>query len=100
MQIAEPERLDEFLAGVGEAGARLVAHPGGADCREALERLARGEPVTLAVGPEGGFTPDEIDAAQARGWSTVDLGSRVLRVETAALALASLVAARIGPRGS
>jgi 16S rRNA (uracil1498-N3)-methyltransferase len=48
----------------------------------------------LAVGPEGGFTEEEVLAAGQAGWTVVSLGPRMLRVETAALALAALVAVR------
>lgn len=47
--------------------------------------------VWLAVGPEGGFSPVEVPLAIAAGWHTIDLGARILRVETAALALAALI---------
>jgi 16S rRNA (uracil1498-N3)-methyltransferase len=47
--------------------------------------------ATLAVGPEGGFTPEEVASAQAAGWRVLDLGPRILRVETAALVLAAWV---------
>ena len=43
-------------------------------------------PVTLLAGPEGGFTNAEIVAAQACGYTSVRLGARILRTETAALA--------------
>jgi 16S rRNA (uracil1498-N3)-methyltransferase len=43
----------------------------------------------LAVGPEGGFTDDELSMAHQHGWRTVSLGPRILRVETAAIALAA-----------
>ena len=43
-------------------------------------------PVALLVGPEGGFAPQEIAAAQAAGWEAVGLGPRVLRAETAGVA--------------
>jgi 16S rRNA (uracil1498-N3)-methyltransferase len=48
---------------------------------------ALGGGVALAVGPEGGFTEDEIRQARAAGWRTVNLGPRTLRIETAALVL-------------
>ena len=74
---------------------RLVAHPGGE--REAADALAeRQEDVTLAVGPEGGFTDEEIELAN--GWRTVTLGPRILRVETAAILLAGLAAYGTGKR--
>jgi 16S rRNA (uracil1498-N3)-methyltransferase len=68
---------------------RLLAHPGG-------ERGVRGaEPadVVLAVGPEGGFTEEEVGQGRAAGWQVIDLGPRILRVETAAVALAVLAGA-------
>jgi 16S rRNA (uracil1498-N3)-methyltransferase len=42
--------------------------------------------VTLLVGPEGGLSPAEAEAAQRSGFTPVRLGARVLRTETAALA--------------
>ncbi|MBZ0104399.1 MAG: 16S rRNA (uracil(1498)-N(3))-methyltransferase [Sulfuricella denitrificans] len=48
-------------------------------------------PVTLLTGPEGGFSPNEIRAAESCGFLPVSLGPRVLRTETAALtALAAM----------
>ena len=49
----------------------------------------------LAVGPEGGFTPEEVTAATDAGWRAVDLGPRVLRTETAAILLTAMVAYRL-----
>jgi 16S rRNA (uracil1498-N3)-methyltransferase len=64
--------------------ARVFAHPGG------LDRLpAPGQDIAVAVGPEGGFTAEEIDRARHSGWLLVGLGPRNLRVETAALLLAA-----------
>ena len=40
----------------------------------------------FAIGPEGGFTPEEIESAKLAGWNLLSLGTRILRVETAALA--------------
>jgi 16S rRNA (uracil1498-N3)-methyltransferase len=44
-----------------------------------------------AVGPEGGFTDEEVEAASKAGWVPVDLGPRVLRVETAAVVGAAIL---------
>jgi 16S rRNA (uracil1498-N3)-methyltransferase len=48
--------------------------------------------LALAVGPEGGFTEEEVEAALAAGWRLLDLGPRILRIETAALLLAACAA--------
>jgi 16S rRNA (uracil1498-N3)-methyltransferase len=45
----------------------------------------------VAIGPEGGFSEAELAAATAAGWQAISLGPRVLRVETAALAVAALL---------
>ena len=47
--------------------------------------------AALAVGPEGGFTPDEVSMATAAGWRPVSLGPRILRTETAAILLTAIV---------
>lgn len=51
-----------------------------------LRELPAPSSVLLLVGPEGGLAPDEQELAQARGFTAVRLGPRVLRTETAALA--------------
>jgi 16S rRNA (uracil1498-N3)-methyltransferase len=48
----------------------------------------------IAIGPEGGLTDVEVAAAFAAGWQSVDLGPRILRVETAAVALTAAVTLR------
>jgi 16S rRNA (uracil1498-N3)-methyltransferase len=49
----------------------------------------------IAIGPEGGFTDGEVTAATAAGWQSLDLGARILRVETAAVAISSVVALQL-----
>lgn len=61
----------------------LIAHPGDyPSCPRAVER-----PVTLAIGPEGGWIPYEVEKLQQAGLDPVQLGDRILRVETAVTAL-------------
>jgi 16S rRNA (uracil1498-N3)-methyltransferase len=55
--------------------------------------------AAIAVGPEGGFTPDEVDIARAGGWHIVGFGPRVLRAETAALAAVTVLAHALGDLG-
>jgi 16S rRNA (uracil1498-N3)-methyltransferase len=70
--------------------ARLLLAPGAA---EALVRHARTASIAVAIGPEGGFTEQEIALAQRAGFVVAALGPRVLRTETAGpAALAALQA--------
>jgi 16S rRNA (uracil1498-N3)-methyltransferase len=46
----------------------------------------------IAIGPEGGLTDEENAAANAAGWQSVSLGPRILRVETAAIAIVAILA--------
>lgn len=57
----------------------LVAHPGASETLP----LSIGCPVTLAVGPEGGFIPYEIDMFRSMGFRIVQVGERILPVEAA-----------------
>ncbi|GHC16355.1 ribosomal RNA small subunit methyltransferase E [Kushneria pakistanensis] len=70
------------------AGQRaLLAHPGiGESCPRGLPM---DQPVTLAIGPEGGFIPFEVEMLQAMGFEGIHLGERILRVETAVVSLLS-----------
>lgn len=52
----------------------------------AIAHRARGRSLALAVGPEGGWSDDEVAGARAAGWETWSLGPRVLRAERAAAA--------------
>jgi 16S rRNA (uracil1498-N3)-methyltransferase len=74
---------------------RFIAHPTGASLasHDFMMPLA----TQVAIGPEGGFTDEEVAAATAAGWQAVNLGERILRVETAAMALAAVVALSARP---
>ncbi|KKK83144.1 hypothetical protein LCGC14_2796320, partial [marine sediment metagenome] len=109
LEIAPPQEWPDYVAGSEAVSTRIVAHPHAEHpCAEhpsakhpsasppserpdrLLDGVSRG-PVMLAVGPEGGFTEAEISLALEAGWQTVDLGPRILRVETAAILLAAMV---------
>ena len=92
--LAEPTELPRLLA--EPAGALLFAdETGGAPLGPAAAALPPG-PVTLLVGPEGGFLPEEREAILAVGAVGVSLGPRILRAETAALAALSVYMASAG----
>lgn len=72
---------------------RLIAWLEGdaTDIAEQIKGLRRNKSVFLLIGPEGGFTPEEVESAVAAGCSVVSLGERILHVETAAISLAALL---------
>lgn len=78
---------------------RLLGHPGAASPKlgDMLVRIPAAG-VSVAVGPEGGFTDEEVQTAMQAGWQPVSLGPRILRIETAALALAVCFAASADAR--
>jgi 16S rRNA (uracil1498-N3)-methyltransferase len=53
-------------------------------------------PESVVIGPEGGFTPDEVAAAERAGLAVAGLGPRILRSETVAVAAAAVVLSRAG----
>lgn len=86
--------LDEFLARCADSPAtRLVLAPGGAG---GLREVAARRPIVVLIGPEGGFTADELAAAASAGFGSVGLGPRVLRTETAGPAVLAALAALHG----
>jgi RsmE family RNA methyltransferase len=75
--------VEDRLPAIADGTLGLVGHPGEFPaCPRAVE-----QPVTLAIGPEGGWIPYEVDLLRASGLNPVQLGSRILRVETAVTAL-------------
>lgn len=59
--------------------------------KETISRIKPGMSVGIFIGPEGGFETSEVDAAAAAGAKPISLGSRILRTETAPLALLSIL---------
>jgi len=86
-QILEPLSLKQ----IPEVQNGFVAHPGSS--RTLLEKLHWNAPLWLVSGPEGGFSDLEISLLEGRGFTAVSLGKRILRAETAPLALLGAVAA-------
>lgn len=77
----------------------LIAAPNdtGSSLREALRGLGgESASVALMIGPEGGFTPEEVEAACGGGATPINLGPRVLRTETAAAVASALVLYELG----
>jgi 16S rRNA (uracil1498-N3)-methyltransferase len=69
-------------------GARLLFHELATEPIEAASLGGMTDACTVCVGPEGGFTEEEVNSARALGWKVVSLGTRRLRSETAAITAA------------
>lgn len=61
----------------------------GAGTRKLVEQVGAGESVAIFIGPEGGFTPEEVGAAREHDILPISLGRRILRTETAAMTFLS-----------
>ena len=115
-EIEGPKSTEDFLRRVREGAddRLLVADPGGAPLKEGggprsprrpsalserLSEFARAgggtsaprPPIVVAIGPEGGFSPNEISLFEANGARLVSLGPRILRLETAVVAALTLL---------
>ena len=113
-----PRALDQGLELAEAADVRLclwegVAHvaaggQGGGEARSLGTTLAASLPpalpagshICLLIGPEGGLTLEEVEAARARGWTIVGAGPRILRTETAGPAIIAVLQARYGDLGA
>lgn len=93
-----PKPLSEVLPLV-EASCRLV--PWEEEVRPLAAELPETAPssVVVLIGPEGGLTADEVKLADAQGFSRVSLGPRILRCETAGIAVASILQYLYGDLG-
>ncbi|QCP51040.1 16S rRNA (uracil(1498)-N(3))-methyltransferase [Trinickia violacea] len=99
-EVAAPIELEAWLASLperpGHGDLRLMLSPRASVPFAELPAEAPSGSVTLLIGPEGGLTPAEEDAASAQGFLPLGLGPRVLRTETAGIAVLAALAARWG----
>lgn len=92
MEIAEPQSWEKFANRDGSGAVRLIAHPMETRSEQSLPLDQVADGATLAIGPEGGFTDEEIAQATENDWQRFTLGERILRTETAAIASATIAA--------
>lgn len=76
--------LSKFISSVS-AGEKFIAHCAEGEKQSLKELIEAGGRYTILIGPEGDFTPAEIDAALNNGYKAITLGDSRLRTETAAL---------------
>jgi len=88
----------EALALAASSEARIVFYEGERrfGLKEALSGRGGARSVALLIGPEGGFSEDEVREAERAGFVRAGLGQRILRVETASIAAVSMVMYHFG----
>ncbi len=94
MKLDDPQPWTAFWEGQitqNENRVLLLAHPTGGSLREVFPSTFP-QRLILLLGPEGGFSEEEVAQAKTAGAKTVGLGTNILRIETAAIALAAYAA--------
>ena len=93
-EIGQVLTLKEALCEAGRCDIRLFAYEheeGMSRTVKELEKTGAGKEIAVFIGPEGGYSPKEAELARECGFSPVSLGKRILRAETAGLALLSVL---------
>ncbi|MCD8131651.1 MAG: 16S rRNA (uracil(1498)-N(3))-methyltransferase [Lachnospiraceae bacterium] len=93
-EVGRPLAFREALIQAEKDHVRLLPYEnarGMAATRELLSAIRPGEGVAVFIGPEGGFSKKEVDMALEAGFAPVTLGRRILRTETAAVAVLAML---------
>ena len=94
-EITAPLELPAALGLPGDVRIVLAESEEKALLRDLLESLPREAEIVLAVGPEGGWTVDELQSFHHAGWTSASLGKTVLRAETAAIAATAIATSEL-----
>ncbi len=93
-QVREPQHLTGFFESCTAGPATLLLMPWEEETmplKEVLREPRGVQEITILIGPEGGFSRTEAEAARRQGFRLVSLGPNILRAETAAVATLSMV---------
>jgi 16S rRNA (uracil1498-N3)-methyltransferase len=94
-EISHPQTLHAAVTAAGGTRIVLAESEERITLKEVLQTpLAAGE-ITLAFGPEGGWTTSELKLFQGAGWIAATLGSAILRAETAVIAAVAIALAEL-----
>ena len=92
MKILAPISAEAFFEQESEADFRYVAHPYQTDLPIHAASAKVGEKVVVCIGPEGGFSDNEVELARRAGWKLIAMTPTILRIETAAVSAAAFFA--------
>jgi 16S rRNA (uracil1498-N3)-methyltransferase len=96
--VTQIHELDDFFS-QGEGTRMILWEEEPTPLREVIEKIDPKRGITLLIGPEGGFSEDEVSTAQGSGFLVAGLGQRILRAETASLSVLSILQHRFGDLG-
>lgn len=83
---------DNALKNAEKADVKILFYEGGGEpIRDILQNCGEYKSVAVLIGPEGGFSEDEVELAKSHGFAAATLGKRILRTETAPLAAISAI---------
>ncbi len=96
--VAPPTTLSQALQELKGTAAKFILAERSKDLAlaKAMIPMEANQSIALLVGPEGGWSEEEIRQASAAGFQRVTMGERILRAETAALAAVTIVQSRMG----
>jgi 16S rRNA (uracil1498-N3)-methyltransferase len=94
-EIATPVKVSEALNLPGGLRIVLAESEEQMSLRDVVKPQTVNEGIVLAVGPEGGWTTDELQSFQQSGWTSASLGNTILRAETAAMAATAIAASAL-----
>ena len=95
-EIAEPVKLADILSVAADLRLVLAETEKEAQLSEILRGRPEASSIVLAIGPEGGWAPEELALFDKAGWISASLGSTILRAETAAIAALAIARAEMG----
>ncbi|MGA8619358.1 MAG: RsmE family RNA methyltransferase [Candidatus Sulfotelmatobacter sp.] len=94
-EIVAPIKLSVALNDSALLRVVLTESEGRTALRDVVNPDAENDRLILAIGPEGGWTEDELQSFQQAGWISASLGNTILRAETAAMAAVAIVASAL-----
>jgi 16S rRNA (uracil1498-N3)-methyltransferase len=97
-EINEPVSLEYFLKG-RHIGIIFYEEETGKYLKQILKEFKDSKEITILIGPEGGFSKGEVNAAVEKGFLEASLGPRILRTETAAIKAISIIQYELGDAG-
>ena len=91
-ELALPLKFSDALRDAENSDIKLIPYELAENfscTRDIISAISSGQSVSIFIGPEGGFSEEEVESALAEGFKSITLGRRILRTETAALVVLS-----------